>query len=386
MDKQSTTATATGSLNDVSLSETVWQVIQSRADLTPDAGFLRDEADRQLTFAQFCQKSEAIANFLQDKGVNQDCVIAWQLPTGIPAALIAAALTRLGVTQLPVLPMYREAELAHLLGALEIDIIITQTEWNGFGYLEQARRMQVEFPQLQVLDVEQLIELDREVLLPRDSWKSKAWRPSDDVRWLFTTSGTTSMPKIVMHEDASILSTAKGVVSCLALNSDDVVPLVFPFTHIGGIIWLVASLLGGSKVLMVSRFNSELIAFLDRCGITVGGAGTPFHQAYLRAKLTSGDQPFLSSIRCFPGGATVKPPQLHGQMQAAFGGAGIVSGYGLTEYAIATMNSVDDPDSKLALTEGRALPGTQVKILRADGASAPPWRGGGDHAPRCRAV
>ena len=53
------------------------------------------------------------------------------------------------------------------------------------------------------------------------------------------------------------------------------------------------------------------------------------------------------------GGGAPKPPQLHYDVRREMGGAGILSGYGLTECPIITMAHVDDPDEKRAETEGR---------------------------------
>jgi non-ribosomal peptide synthetase component E (peptide arylation enzyme) len=107
----------------------------------------------------------------------------------------------------------------------------------------------------------------------------------------------------------------------------------------------------------------------------VAGAGTVFHQAYLALQRESA-APVLPRVRVFPGGGAPKPPGLHAEMRAAFGGAGIAAGYGLTEHPIATMGSVRDPDDRLAETEGRATRGTELRVVRADGRSAAPGEEG----------
>jgi len=49
------------------------------------------------------------------------------------------------------------------------------------------------------------------------------------------------------------------------------------------------------------------------------------------------------------------------------GGAGIISGYGMTECPIITMGHIGDPDEKLAETEGqRSLPDVEIRVVRAD--------------------
>ena len=58
--------------------------------------------------------------------------------------------------------------------------------------------------------------------------------------------------------------------------------LVFPFTHIGGVVWLFTSLLTGCRLIVVEAFDpATTIPILAREGVTLAGAGTPFHMAYL---------------------------------------------------------------------------------------------------------
>ncbi|MDZ7733314.1 MAG: AMP-binding protein [Acidimicrobiia bacterium] len=103
--------------------------------------------------------------------------------------------------------------------------------------------------------------------------------------------------------------------------------------------------------------------------MTLAGAGTVFHQAYLAAQQES-DEPIFPSVRAFPGGGAPKPPQLHYAMKEAFGGAGIISGYGSSETGILTMASVHADDEDLANTEGPPLPGVELKLVRLDGGVA----------------
>jgi acyl-CoA synthetase (AMP-forming)/AMP-acid ligase II len=58
------------------------------------------------------------------------------------------------------------------------------------------------------------------------------------------------------------------------------------------------------------------------------------------------------------------------------GGVGIVSGYGLTEAPILTMNSVRDTDVQLAETEGFPTPGVELRFVKLDGEVAAPGEEG----------
>ena len=148
---------------------------------------------------------------------------------------------------------------------------------------------------------------------------------------------------------------------------------MFPFTHIGGIAWLFTMLITGCRAVFVEAFAPvTTIPVLQRERITLAGAGTAFHLAYLAAQREQPGTPLFPDVRVFPGGAAPKPPQLHYEMQAELGGVGIVSGYGLTEAPILTMNRVTDSDEQLAETEGGPTPGVELRIVRGDGTEAAP--------------
>ncbi len=101
-----------------------------------------------------------------------------------------------------------------------------------------------------------------------------------------------------------------------------------------------------------------------------------FHQAYLAAQREQPGAPIFPRVRAFPGGGAPKPPQLHYDLVRELG-AGIVSGYGLTECPIVAMNRVGDDDEKLARTEGQLNPpDAEVRVMRFDGSLAAPGEEG----------
>jgi acyl-CoA synthetase (AMP-forming)/AMP-acid ligase II len=196
--------------------------------------------------------------------------------------------------------------------------------------------------------------------------------PSQEpVRWLFYTSGTTADPKGAKHTDRTIMASAIAMSVRQDLRAEDKAAMVFPFTHIGGIGWLYNALLTGCQLLFVEAFDAKTTpAFLASKGVTVAGAGTPFHMAYLAAQREDPGTPLFPDLRLCTGGGAAKPPQLHYDCKAELGGVGIVSGYGLTEAPIIVMASVDDSDVVLAETEGQATPGVELRAVKLDGTIA----------------
>jgi cyclohexanecarboxylate-CoA ligase len=127
-------------------------------------------------------------------------------------------------------------------------------------------------------------------------------------------------------------------------------------------------LMTGCVCVFVEAFVPQTtIPVLQGEHLTLAGAGTPFHMAYLAAQREHPDTPLFPDVRAYPGGGAPKPPQLHYEVVAELGGVGIVSGYGLTEAPILTMNSVRDTDVQLAETEGFPTPGVELRFVSLDG-------------------
>jgi len=301
--------------------------------------------------------------------------VSWQLPTWIESMVLVAGLARLGAVQNPILPIYREREVGFVTGQAESELLVVPGSWRGFDYAAMARAIAAEREALEVLVVDRALpEGEASVLPPVPDITTAAEAP---LRWLFYTSGTTAEPKGAQHTDHTLAHSGGSLCSALELCPDDRVGLVFPFTHIGGIGWLLAGLLSGCAQIVVEAFDpAETPGALARHGMTQGTAGTVFHQAYLAAQRAHGSEPLFPAVRSFPGGGAPKPPQLHADVKRELGGAGIVSGYGLTECPIVVMNHVGNPDEKLARTEGRPTEGVTLRLVKHDGTPAAPGEEG----------
>jgi cyclohexanecarboxylate-CoA ligase len=348
---------------------TLWDLVERRATESPDARMSVDEAGRSITFGEFRDRAERTAAGLVDLGVGPGDRVSWQLPTWIETTILAAALARLGAVQNPVLPLYRQKELGFVIRQTEAKLLIVPTEWRGMDFRSMAEGI-VDGTSTGVLTCDKSLPDGDTVNLP------PAPTRGDEVRWLYYTSGTTADPKGAQHTDLTLKAASVGLVECLKINADDRGALAFPFTHIAGVIWLDASLRTGSSNILIEAFDPKgTTEVLRREDVTLAGSGTVFHMAYLNAQREQADEPLFPSVRAYPGGGAPKPPQLHYDLKEETG-AGIVAGYGLTECPILSMATVDDPDDKLAETEGSAMPGVDIKVVDLDGNVVGPGREG----------
>lgn len=342
--------------------ETLWDLLERRVDATPDALLAVDEDMRTLTFAEFWSEAELAAAGLASAGVGADDVVSWQLPTWIESLVLTAALSRLQVVQNPILPIYRDREVGFITEQCGARLLVVPSQWRGFDHESMATGIaEHQGTGMRVLVSDRALPQGDPTTLPPLPERSD---PDDQpVRWLFYTSGTTADPKGAQHTDATIAAAARGMAGRLALIEADRAALVFPFTHIGGIVWLFSSLLSGCALILSETFDpDETPEVLSREGVTLAGSGTVFHQAYL-AYQRRHLHPVFPNVRAFPGGGAPKPPTIVGEMREVFE-APVLAGYGLTEAPILTMADVSDPDADLAVSEGRAVPGVELRIVR----------------------
>jgi acyl-CoA synthetase (AMP-forming)/AMP-acid ligase II len=147
------------------------------------------------------------------------------------------------------------------------------------------------------------------------------------------------------------------------VGPDDVVPVPFPYTHIGGMALTVGCLYTGCRLLLIDVFDPKTSPLvISRKGGTLLGSAVPFYHAYLEAQRRHGPEPLYPKLRAFSGGGAPKPPELYYEMKEVFG-VGIISSWGLTEFPIASGGSFEDSDEDLANTEGRPYPPVELRVV-----------------------
>ena len=366
----------------------LWELIEARVASTPDREMLVDDHGQRVTFREFCDRAEAMAAGFAAEPYNlaEGDVVSWQLPTWIDSVVLAAALNRIGVVQNPIIPIYREREVGFCSLQARSRLLIVPGVWQGFDFEAMAEGIAASHAapadSTAPLEMGVLVatpgnfpEGDPATLPPIPAAPASGETPP--MRWLLYTSGTTADPKGARHTDSSMAAISLSMGERFQCVPDDRSILAFPFTHIGGITWLFTSLQYGICNLLTEAFAGEAtVDFMARENVTIAGSGTPFHQAYLNVQRQRPDGPIFAKVRCCPGGGAPKPPQMHYDIKEEVGGVGVVSGWGLTEAPILTLCGVTDPDEKLAETEGKPMPGVDLRVVKHDGTLAAPGEEG----------
>lgn len=361
----SNTAAVTGA-------STMWDLVERRAQVSPDHPMLFDVHGRTVTFGGFMTAVERAAAGLASLGVREGTPVSWQLPTTIEAIIISNALARLGAVQNPIIHLYKEREVGFALKQTGSELMIVPGTWRDIDFTAMAEQAAA------AVDVTVRI-LDLSAGMPDGDPATLGAPPTaapageDPVRWIYYTSGSTAEPKGVQHTDQTLIAGGWGLARALDMSPADVGSIAFPFAHIAGPDYLVTMLsLGFPAVLLEAFVPADAIELFNRHGVTMVGGSTAFYVAYLNEQRKQPGKSIFPTLRLMSGGGAAKPPNLHFEVRDEIGGRGVVHGYGMTEVPMIANGSPHDTDEQLANTDGAQVEGAAVRIVTLAGDVAEP--------------
>jgi acyl-CoA synthetase (AMP-forming)/AMP-acid ligase II len=362
---------------------TFWALVEARAAARPDRTILRADDGRSLTGSQYHDAAERVAAGLAAQGIGEGTVVSWQLPTILEAPVLLGALSRLGAVQNPIIPILRRREVGFIARQTGTEVLIVPPVWRGFDYPAMAGEIAAEVG-ARVLVVDRDAGLGAHgVALPDGDPATLAPPPAhvdpDDapVRWLYYSSGTTADPKGIRHTDHSVMAASNGMLVNMGFEPDDVYPIAWPFTHIGGVAMLTTMLTAGAQLCLLETFDpvtSPLV--MAEMGATILGSAVPFFHAYMAAQRRHGDEPLFPKLRMGVSGGAPRPDELHGEVRSTLGGLGVMSSWGLTEFPIVTYPTLSDTEEQIARTEGVASPGVDIRVVGPESDELPPGQEG----------
>jgi cyclohexanecarboxylate-CoA ligase len=345
---------------------------------TPDAiaisAWRPDTGMRRLTYREYADQVERFALVLKGLGVGPGHVVAVQLPNWWQVNALVLACCRLGAVAAPILPSIRARELELVLRRLGAAVCVAPDRWGGYAYSAALASVVPRLPRL----LHRVVLGDRveqdEVDLTRaareaDPYGSRLSTSAEDpdrVSLVLSTSGTTGVPKLVLHT----FNTYHGGYSVVAANnglgSDEV--FFNPSSLTGSVGMSMGNLLplylGAQTVVRETWDPDAALAAIDRYGVTYFAAGPYFFEEFADRAERAGRT--LPSLRRVNSAGTVIPARLVEQVRRHFG-LTLQTAWGMTEVTAGTRTSVtDDPPDWAARSVGRPVRGLETD-LRADG-------------------
>ena len=357
-------------------------LVAEQAAARPDKTFVFDSTTT-LSYAEFGERALRLAVGLRRAGLEASDRIAVQLPNWIEFPVIAAAASRIGVVVVPIMPIYRDDEVAYMLRHSGAVAAVTCDEHRGFGHLKMFDGLRNDCPDLRSLYVVRAADpLDTSVAAPLaslfaegelDDLAAEAGPDSspDDGFLIVYTSGTTSRPKGCFHTFNTVRASAAAIADSLQYGEDDIQFGPSPITHSTGLVTsVVLPLLVGAKSHLMEAWDpAEGLRRIEKYGCTAAVTATPFLQmlmaAYDPAKYDA------SSLRLWVCAGSPIPGSIVEKSRELFAGCQTLSLYGRSENFLTTMCTVKDPAERSATSDGSAVAGAIVKVVGHDGREVP---------------
>ena len=132
--------------------ETFHDLLVRHAEANPDKVFVTD-GTRSLTFRQLFDGAQRLAVGLHRQGWRAGDTAAVQLPSWVEFVQVLAALSRLGVIAVPIMPIYRKEEVGYVLSNAGIRAVFTPATFKKFSYLDMYLDLRRDHPDLEIVVV-----------------------------------------------------------------------------------------------------------------------------------------------------------------------------------------------------------------------------------------
>ena len=339
----------------------------------------------RLSYGDLRRLSLRVAAGLRRLGIGPGDVAAVQLPSWWHYFVLYPACARIGAVINPLMPIFRERELAFMLGFPRTGLVVVPRTFRGFDFPAMLERLRPDLPDLRhvlVVDGESPESSFEEVLLRRedeadlDDSLAPYRSGANDVTELIYTSGTTGQPKGVMHTANTLLCKARLATELFGLTDDDVIFMGSPMAHQTGFMYgCVLSIVNGLKCVLQDIWEPAAAARNiqdEGCSVTV--ASTPFLSDLVHVPEVREHD--VGSLRLFLCAGAPIPRTLLRDAADVHPNLYVMSAWGMTENGVVTATCPGDPEEKVFETDGRAVLGQEVRVVGPDGEVRPANREG----------
>ena len=258
------------------------------------------DGDRETSFAELDDRSRRLAAGLAALGVRRGDVVAVWLPNGTAWVELQFAAARLGALVLSVNTKLRSHDVGELLRQGRANVLVLWPSFHGIDFLGMLGHLAEDPPDSlrHVLLVGDPVDRDRVPpglrslthpyadLFGSGRHEQSAAAP-DLPSNTFTSSGTTSAPKLVAHVQQALVGHAHAVADAFGYRAPDAVVLgMLPFAGVFGFDTLIAAMAAGRPLAVQAVFDGqEAVGLIERHRVT----HTTGADEMLRRILAAGD-------------------------------------------------------------------------------------------------
>lgn len=350
------------------------QLIEASAEARPNAEALSYRGDT-LNYAALQQAVADTANGLQALGLKPGERVAIYLPKQLETVIALFAVARAGGIFVPVNPLLKPPQVAHILSDSGASLLITSKD--RASLLHTVIDSSQSLHQVVIVDGGEDVEHQANTVSWQQLRGQNRQQPTnidaqDSVAILYT-SGSTGHPKGVELTHRNLVLGAQSVAQYLAKTPDDRLLAVLPFSFDYGLSQLTTAFhSGASVVLMEYLLPREVINTIARERIT-GLAGVPS----LWAQLAQLDWPedARNTLRFITNSGGAMPQSVLSALQNNLPETEFFLMYGLTEAFRSTYLSPHELQRRPS-SIGKAIPHAHVSVVREDGTPCIPGEPG----------
>ena len=316
------------------------------------------------TIAEVVELARRVAGGLSARGIGPGDVVAFQLPNWMEAAATFWAASFLGAVVVPIVHFYGPKEVGYILGRSRPRALVTA---DRFGHLDFLATLEEVLPSLPELETVAVVGDEAGPFLPfarlaagPDLLDEPVVTDPSAPALVAYTSGTTSDPKGVIHSHRTIGFEIRQLAAMQARGARPNLTGA-PVGHgIGMLAALLLPVYRGEPIHLIDVWDPKaVLAAMVEDEISSGAGATFFLTSLLdHPDLTPRHLALMRHVGL--GGATV-PAAVADRATAL--GLSLVRLYGSTEHPSTTGSTHDDPAAKRLYTDGRPLPGVELRLV-----------------------
>jgi acyl-CoA synthetase len=362
--------------------ETLYTLARRHARERPASWALRD-ADIRLDWREALDWVDNTAQALERQGLRRGDRVGVWLPNVVQAAIVFLACARNGYVCCPSLHQnYTVEEISTLLNRVQCRALFAMpghgADADRNSIFDRAR----DIPSLRAVFAlpgpgsEHPDESRGAHAFPQRTSSGVPAAPDldpDKVVYLAFTSGTTGMPKGVMHSDNTLLANGRALAADWGQTMDATILTLSPMSHHIATVALEQVLVTGAELVMTdARAGKRALDWIIETGATYV-MGVPTHAMDLLQEVRARGLGSLGKVRTFYMAGSAIPRDV----AQAFVHLGITpqNVYGMTENGSHSYTLPADTQEVIVATCGRSCNGYQVRLWNQDNADVEVERG-----------
>jgi cyclohexanecarboxylate-CoA ligase len=359
--------------------EDLWTCAARAAERRPD-GMAVICGGREIAFAALIDGSARLGEGLRRNGIGAGDVVVIHARNSIESLQALLACAWLGAVMAPVPPMFSEAQITAVADSAGVRAVFC------LGDDKEVRRAIDGARDAAGVDLIVAPDTAGEGVGGSAGGRLRTWsslqassagtrRPvdPDSLAMLLHSSGTTGVPKGVMHSANTVRYAIERRAAMHDVGPDDVCIVICQFGFAGGIVFglLTGSLLGLTSVVMRHWRPEDALALIEKHGVSYGlFMPTHVHDLLASPVLETTD---VSSLRRAAMGGLSAEARIEVRRRLC---PKPMPGYGMSECLGNSSCSPADPDDKAINRDGRPYPGTELRVVGGDGRLLPAGEAG----------